>query len=278
MRPKAQAAGILVSLLTVGVLGLAGAGPAGAAPPPRTWMNHASPYSFLFGNPFDNYQETRLNNDGTLSGFLYVQFTGETTSDGYRVAIHNNCPFLGGLCQAGWTVQGRAGNAGFANQAMFSRDAIWHVKAGEVPQPGSYSFFSRLGTSATTEMTCPVMESALSATPPPPTQGYFLQLTATQSFCFRSDPTNIQLMTDMMLGQMQRMELFLPGTALIEQMLFAMSGAVPTMQDMMLTMEHATGYGPPGPVNPSLTCKANGGYPVVDGVDIASHTNFFRGM
>ena len=304
MIPKAQAARILLSLLTAGVLGLAATGPAGAVPL-KTWGNHTGQYTFLFGNSFDNIQETKLNSDGTLSGFLYVQFTGQITADGYRVAIHNNCPFLGSLCQEGWTISGRTGQASFASAAMFSRDLVWQTKAGDVPQPGAFSVFQQLGLPATTEMTSPMMEAMLSTTQPPPrTQGYFLQLTASQSFCFRSEPTALQKMADMMVGQMQRLQPLMPAMIMPglpsggpggvqDQMIQVMLGKwdfmvaeqdamIPQMltnpDSMMVGMEQAIGYGPPGPVDSSKTCKANGGYPVNSGVDIASHTNFYRGL
>lgn len=312
MIPKAQATRILLFLLAAGVLGLVSAGPADAAKA-RTWMNHAAPFNYLFGNAFDNYQETQLNTDGTLTGFLYVTFTGQTTSDGYPVAIHNNCPFLGSQCQAGWTISGRPGQASYGTEAMLSRDLIWQTRSGDIPQPGSFSLFQMTGLPATTEMTCPCMESMLTPTQPGQTSartpGYYLQITASQSFCFRSDPTRLQKMADMMIGQMHRlqpliMEMEMPALpsggpgGVQEQMLNVMLGywdyminlgvdsVIPAMMtnpdSMMIGMETAIGYPEPTPaansIDTSKTCAANGGYPVNVGVDIASHTNFYRGL
>lgn len=70
------------------VRALLGYGSANAAGYP--WKNHAAPYDFLFGNDIDGHQQTRLQQDGSLVGFLYIKFTGVITSDGYPVATHVN--------------------------------------------------------------------------------------------------------------------------------------------------------------------------------------------
>ena len=84
----------LFAPLPLGIALMASTPGAGLAADLYPWTNHARPYSFLFngGADIDTHQQTQLNNSTKeLSGFLYIQFTGAVSKDGYRVASHVDC-------------------------------------------------------------------------------------------------------------------------------------------------------------------------------------------
>jgi hypothetical protein len=52
------------------------------------WREHQPPFIFVFGNEIDGQQQTRQGSDGSLDGYLYVQYTGVVTHDNLPVATH----------------------------------------------------------------------------------------------------------------------------------------------------------------------------------------------
>ncbi len=142
---------------------LLGAGPAAAFYP---WRDHAAPFVYLFGNDFDTHQQTRLKQDGTLSGYFYIQFTGVVTTDGYPVATHADCS--AGPCDVGWTLDGEPGVATLVYQTDHDHP-LFLVSRSDIPQPGAYAHFHWVGD-------MPAVGAAVT--------GYFLQLTAVDFFCF----------------------------------------------------------------------------------------------
>jgi hypothetical protein len=151
--------------LLISALALAGAGTAAAAG--FTWSNHAAPLDFTFGNDIDSHQQTHQGRDGNLFGYLYIHFTGETTTDGYRVATHVDCSNAALRCTVGWLLRGQPGSATFLYQVMGDHP-IWLVSRSDIPQPGGYSHFHWL-------------HDLVQGNPIP---GYFLELTAIDFFCF----------------------------------------------------------------------------------------------
>ena len=143
---------------------LFGAGPAAAFYP---WRDHAAPFAYLFGNDIDTHQQSTLKQDGTLSGYFYVQFTGVVTRDGYPVATHANCN--AGSCSVGWTLDGEPGMATLLYQ-VDDDHPIFLVSHPDIPQPGAYAHFHWVGGGM------PAIGTAAT--------GYLLQLTAVDSFCF----------------------------------------------------------------------------------------------
>jgi hypothetical protein len=149
------------------ILVLSGAGSAHAAGYP--WMNHAAPYDFLFGNHFDTHQQTRLDRQGELFGFLYVTFTGAVSQDGFRVATHDDCNLR--PCSAGWTLRGEPTSelATFVYQETGDHHTFLADRA-DIPMPGAHSHFHWLGAD-------PVTAGETR-------NGYFLELQAHDTFCF----------------------------------------------------------------------------------------------
>jgi hypothetical protein len=130
------------------------------------WNNHASPLGFVFGNDIDMHQQSRATSGGNLAGFLYVQFTGTVTSDGYRVATHGDC--RSSRCTVGWTFSGKALEAKLVAEPMHDHP-LFFIARSDIPEPGAFSHFHWLG-----EM--PAMGASAS--------GYALQLVAVDRFCF----------------------------------------------------------------------------------------------
>jgi hypothetical protein len=131
----------LSRLLSAAVLTLAAAG--AAASDPYSWRDHETTSPFLFGNEFDTHQQTRITRDGTLSGFLYIRFTGRVTSDRYRVATHADCTRAHD-CTAGWTLHGKPLPATFLYHPMHDHP-VFLVNRSDITQPGSPRTFTGWG-------------------------------------------------------------------------------------------------------------------------------------
>lgn len=131
------------------------------------WRNHAAPFSFLFGNEIDTHQQTRQTRDRSLFGFFYIQFTDIVTKDRYRVATHVDCNATSD-CIVGWTLNGRQAKGTFLYQAMHDHP-VFLVNRSNIPQPGAHAHFHWLGSMPA---------------PGEIVDGYLLQLTAVDSFCF----------------------------------------------------------------------------------------------
>ena len=138
-----------------------------------TWSNHAKPYDFLFnaGAHIDTHQQTMLNvATRELSGFLYIQFTGVVSRDGYRVASHTDCNAPGASCTVGWQLRGKRTTATLVYHVEPDHPT-WLVGRDDIPQPGSYSHFHWSDTAEHPDI------GTTHA-------GYLLQLEAVDSFCF----------------------------------------------------------------------------------------------
>ena len=132
------------------------------------WRQHEAPFNFLFGNDIDTHQQTRLSRNGSLFGFFYVRFSGVTTKDSYPVATHVDCA-MHPDCTVGWTINGTPLAATFLYQTMDDHP-VFLVHRADIPQPGSPSHFHWLG--------------AVMPMPHQTVNGYMLQLTAVDRFCF----------------------------------------------------------------------------------------------
>lgn len=132
------------------------------------WREHQHPFSFVFGNAIDSHQQTRLERNGDLNGYLYVRYTGVVTQDGYRVATHVNCDTVDD-CSVGWTIQGKPASAKLVSHPMHDHPLFW-IGRPDIPQPGGYAHFHWTGMA----MPMPHLE----------VDGYLLELTAVNSFCF----------------------------------------------------------------------------------------------
>ncbi len=149
--------------LTTFFLSLLGSGPAAAFYP---WRNHAAPFPFLFGNDIDTHQQTSRKNDGSLSGYFYIHFTGAVTKDGYPVATHVDCS--ANSCTVGWIMDGEPGAATFLYE-VDDDHPVFLVSRVDIPEPGAHAHFHWLGS----------MPAAGVGT-----TGYLLQLKAVDTFCF----------------------------------------------------------------------------------------------
>lgn len=134
------------------------------------WRQHRQPFGFLFGNAIDGHQQTRLERNGSLNGYLYVHYTGVVTKDNYPVATHVDCNANGANCSVGWKIEGEPSSAKLVRQPMHDHKVFW-IERADIPQPGSFAHFHWTGM---TEPTQPYLS----------VPGYLLELTAANSFCF----------------------------------------------------------------------------------------------
>jgi len=133
------------------------------------WGEHQRPFSFVFGHEIDGHQQTRQRSDGSLDGYLYVQYTGVVTKDNLRVATHANCSATGADCVVGWRVDGKPSSAKLVLQPMHDHP-VFLIGRPDIPQPGAYVHFHWTG------MAMPMLDQRA--------PGYLLQLTAFNRFCF----------------------------------------------------------------------------------------------
>ena len=159
--------------LALSVILAASAPSLGYAADSYPWNNHAKPYDFLFngGAHIDTHQQTLLNGaTEALSGFLYIQFTGAQSKDGYRVAAHTDCNAPGSTCTVGWRLHGKLTTATLVYHVEPDHPT-WLVGRDHIPQPGAYSHFHWSDTAQH-----PDVGSTHT--------GYLLQLKAIDTFCF----------------------------------------------------------------------------------------------
>lgn len=146
-----------------------------AAGPNEPWTARQYPFDFSFGNHIDGHQQTMQKPDGTLLGFLYIEFTGEFTAEGYPIAEHTNCGETSAECVVGWRISGIPGRAVFVFQETGDHP-LWLVDSrADIPQPGCYGHFHWLGD----PQTASGLEVGRGY------DGYFLELDAVRTFVFR---------------------------------------------------------------------------------------------
>jgi hypothetical protein len=137
------------------------------------WRDHASPYTFLFGNHIDSHQQSHKLGSGGLQGFLYIHYTGETI-DGIPVAEHIDCNSNPSGCTVGWIIQGIPAS-GTVTAIDEMGMASFCVNTGARQIPAGYSHFHWLGDPMDD------MDLVQGQT----YNGYLLKLTATSTFYFR---------------------------------------------------------------------------------------------
>ena len=151
------------------------------------WRDHKAPFDFLFSNHLDTHQQTQMLPDGTLLGYLYISFTGETNSDGIPYAEHKNCYQEGVSCSVGWEIRGLPGTATFVTHNS-GEHPLWAVARSDIPMPGGYTHFHWLGM--------PEHAKDISYGDDP-VAGYFLQLTAKDTFIFKHGGEKILVVNGM---------------------------------------------------------------------------------
>jgi len=104
------------------------------------WQGHAFPLDFKFGNMIDSHQQSHLDSNGLLHGFIYIYDTGEDTDEGYPIAEKAHCPT--GPCMVGWVIKGAKINATLVNKSP----RIWLVDPLDLPKEQGYFHFHWLGS------------------------------------------------------------------------------------------------------------------------------------
>jgi len=138
------------------------------------WKDHQAPFDFLFGNHFDTHQQTKPMPDGSLSGLLYVKFTGDLTSDGVPVARHADAGDPMNEVSVGWQIRAVPAVATVVYHQMGDHP-IWLIDdRNDIPQPGGYTHFHWLDGPMN------AMDLVIGDT----FEGYILELTAKDTFAF----------------------------------------------------------------------------------------------
>ena len=119
------------------------------------WRNHAAPFGFKFGNLIDSHQQSKivgkgmavsknklpkLERQGMLQGFIYIQFTGEQR-DGIPVAVRADCQNENLDCRVGWKIKGIPFNATLVSTAPRE----WEVEKSLLPNDSTYVHFHWTG-------------------------------------------------------------------------------------------------------------------------------------
>jgi len=103
------------------------------------WRYHAEPMEFKFGNMIDSHQQSHLDSNGVLHGFIYIYDTGEDTVEGYPIAEKAHCPT--GPCMVGWVIKGIKISATLVNKSP----RVWLIDSTDLPIEPGYSHFHWLG-------------------------------------------------------------------------------------------------------------------------------------
>lgn len=104
------------------------------------WRYHAEPMEFKFGNMIDSHQQSHLDSNGLLHGFIYIYDTGEDTVEGYPVAEKAHCPT--GPCMVGWVIKGIKISATLVNKSP----RVWQIDTADLPEEPGYSHFHWIGS------------------------------------------------------------------------------------------------------------------------------------
>lgn len=123
------------------------------------WRVHNAPFDFIFGNDFDQYQQTRVTANGLLGGFMYISYSG-AYSEGYPVAVY-------GQDTVGWLLQGTPISATLVGNG---EHPVWCVDSADLPAESGYTHFQWIGD----------LSSGIGSV----YDGFFLKLTARDAFFF----------------------------------------------------------------------------------------------
>ena len=100
--------------------------------------DHLTPMNFRFENMIDTHQQSKVNANGQLSGFIYIHETGTFTESGLPIANKANCLEP---CRVGWVVKGVKITATLVHKGP----RIWEVVEGDIPTEPGYSHFHWIG-------------------------------------------------------------------------------------------------------------------------------------
>jgi len=132
------------------------------------WRDHAEPFVFTFHNMIDTHQQSFLDRNGVLHGFIYIHFTGEYTEEGVPIARKANCDIE--ACSVGWVIKGVPYRATLVNKGP----RVWQIDPACLPQEPGYTHFHWTGS--------PYKPHGLVLGPPTLYDGYLLKRVAVTTF------------------------------------------------------------------------------------------------
>ena len=99
------------------------------------WNHHAAPYDYKFGNMIDSHQQSFIDSNGVLHGFIYIHDTGQITAEGFPIADKAHCKTQD--CMVGWLVKGIKVQATLVQKGP----RIWLVDPNDLPKEKGYTHF-----------------------------------------------------------------------------------------------------------------------------------------
>jgi hypothetical protein len=109
-----------------------------------SWLDHALPFDFLFGNHIDTHQQSLVAEGDLLEGFFYIRLTGDSTADGVPIAKHADCNKVEDQCTVGWILNGIPIQAMYLGHESGSHPE-WYIDPAYLPRRPGYTHFHWLG-------------------------------------------------------------------------------------------------------------------------------------
>lgn len=103
------------------------------------WRAHTEPFEFTFNNMIDSHQQSFIDRNDVLHGFIYIHFTGEYTEGGVPIARKTNCEIE--ECSVGWVIKGFPYQATLVNKGP----RVWQVDPTGLPEQPGYTHFHWTG-------------------------------------------------------------------------------------------------------------------------------------
>jgi len=103
------------------------------------WRFHAPPFDFSFGNMINSHQQSSIDSNNVLHGFIYIHDTSEIAEEGIPIAEKAHCPTQD--CRVGWVVKGVPITATLVSKGP----RIWLVNPNDLPVEPGYTHFHWVG-------------------------------------------------------------------------------------------------------------------------------------
>lgn len=126
----------LIALMLIGTLII----PAAATATGYEWRGHSPPFDYQFGNHIDTHQQSMLNEDGHLEGFLYITPGDDQDGNGVVDAKHGDCTSNPEGCEVGWVLHGIPYDAEYCGHNT-GEHPTWAIDTEDLPRQRGFSHF-----------------------------------------------------------------------------------------------------------------------------------------
>jgi len=100
------------------------------------WRNHEDPFGFEFDNMIDTHQQSFVDANGVLHGFIYIHIV-DVAEDGIPIAEKADCVAYPEECTVGWVIKGIPYSATLVHKGP----RVWLVDPAGLPKEPEYSHF-----------------------------------------------------------------------------------------------------------------------------------------